>query len=51
MLKRSSKSSFMPDAYVFPGGVLSPADLRHVTIEASKLFEIRFIYLSTSFIT
>ena len=26
MLKRSSKSKFMPNAYVFPGGVLSPAD-------------------------
>ena len=26
MLKRSSKSKFMPNAYVFPGGVLSPSD-------------------------
>ena len=26
MLKRSSKSKLMPNAYVFPGGVLSPAD-------------------------
>ena len=26
MLKRSSKSKFMPNAYVFPGGVLSSAD-------------------------
>jgi len=26
MLKRSSKSSFMPNAYVFPGGVLSKHD-------------------------
>ncbi|XP_013393579.1 nucleoside diphosphate-linked moiety X motif 19 isoform X1 [Lingula anatina] len=26
MLKRSSKSKFMPSAHVFPGGVLDPAD-------------------------
>jgi nucleoside diphosphate-linked moiety X motif protein 19 len=26
MLKRSSKSKFMPNAYVFPGGVTSGAD-------------------------
>ena len=26
MLKRSSKSKFMPNAYVFPGGVISHAD-------------------------
>ena len=26
MLKRSSKSKFMPNAYVFPGGVISPSD-------------------------
>ena len=26
MLKRSSKSKFMPNAYVFPGGVLSSSD-------------------------
>ncbi len=30
MLKRSSKSSFMPDAFVFPGGVISSADLSQV---------------------
>jgi len=27
MLKRSSKSKFMPNAYVFPGGVISKSDL------------------------
>ena len=26
MLKRSSKSKFMPNAFVFPGGVLSSSD-------------------------
>ena len=27
MLKRSSKSKFMPNAFVFPGGVIAGADL------------------------
>ena len=26
MLRRSSKSKFMPNAYVFPGGVIAQAD-------------------------
>ena len=26
MVKRSSKSKFMPNAYVFPGGVVAEAD-------------------------
>ena len=30
MLRRSSKSKFMPSAYVFPGGVLSKEDLSQV---------------------
>ncbi len=29
MVKRSAKSSFMPDVYVYPGGALDPADCTH----------------------
>ena len=35
MLKRSSKSKFMPNAYVFPGGVLSSADMSRVGTNSS----------------
>ena len=35
-LKRSAKSAFMPDRYVFPGGTLSPADFDDKWI---RLFE------------
>ena len=30
LVRRNAKSSFMPNAYVFPGGKLDPADIRHL---------------------
>jgi len=40
MLKRSSKSKFMPNAYVFPGGVLSQSDTSDSWLELFKNFNV-----------
>ena len=37
MLKRSSKSKFMPNAFVFPGGVLSETDTSQEWVELLRL--------------
>ncbi|XP_013880493.1 acyl-coenzyme A diphosphatase NUDT19 [Austrofundulus limnaeus] len=38
MLKRSSKSGFMPNAYVFPGGVVDPSDFSSDWLDIFKPF-------------
>ena len=37
MVKRSSKSKFMPNAYVFPGGVVAEADTSGGWLEVRAL--------------
>ena len=37
MLKRSSRSSFMPNAFVFPGGVVSSQDFSKVSVKVHLL--------------
>ena len=37
MVKRSSKSKFMPNAYVFPGGVVAEADTSGSWLEVRAL--------------
>ncbi|XP_061077938.1 nucleoside diphosphate-linked moiety X motif 19 [Conger conger] len=38
LLKRSGKSGFMPNAYVFPGGVVEPSDFSSDWLETFKSF-------------
>ncbi|GAA6072320.1 nucleoside diphosphate-linked moiety X motif 19 [Tachysurus ichikawai] len=38
LLKRSGKSSFMPNAYVFPGGLVEPSDFSSEWLEVFKAF-------------
>ncbi|XP_062845659.1 nucleoside diphosphate-linked moiety X motif 19 [Trichomycterus rosablanca] len=38
LLKRSSKSGFMPSAYVFPGGIVEPVDFSAEWLELFKAF-------------
>lgn len=38
LLKRSSKSGFMPNAYVFPGGMLDPSDFSSDWLDIFKHF-------------
>ncbi|KAM4602770.1 acyl-coenzyme A diphosphatase NUDT19 [Polymixia lowei] len=38
LLKRSSKSGFMPNAYVFPGGLVDPSDFSGEWLEIFKAF-------------
>ncbi|XP_051918869.1 nucleoside diphosphate-linked moiety X motif 19 [Hippocampus zosterae] len=38
LLKRSSKSGFMPNAYVFPGGLVDPSDFSSEWLDVFKAF-------------
>lgn len=38
LLKRSGKSGFMPNAYVFPGGLVDPSDFSSEWLEVFKAF-------------
>ncbi|KAF7687927.1 nucleoside diphosphate-linked moiety X motif 19 [Silurus meridionalis] len=38
LLKRSGKSGFMPNAYVFPGGLVEPSDFSNEWLEVFKAF-------------
>lgn len=38
LLKRSGKSGFMPNAYVFPGGIVEPSDFSSEWLEVFKAF-------------
>ncbi|CAL8288525.1 unnamed protein product [Merluccius merluccius] len=41
LLKRSSRSRFMPDAYVFPGGVADASDFSHEWLSVFRAFRRR----------
>lgn len=38
LLKRSSKSGFLPNAYVFPGGIVEPSDFSSEWLDVFKAF-------------